>query len=52
MPAACTSTVVPDPFVALAAGRTPFRVADLLALVALIRRWQGAERVNENVPHM
>jgi hypothetical protein len=34
---------VPDPFVTLAAGRAHFRPADLLALVALLRRLRGQD---------
>ena len=36
MPASWTDVVDPDPFVVLAAGRSLFRVEDLLALAALL----------------
>jgi hypothetical protein len=36
LPAAWTDVEGPDPFLALAAGRTFFRVADLLALARLL----------------
>jgi Family of unknown function (DUF5372) len=36
LPRAWTDAADVDPFVALAAGRSPFRVEDLLAVVALI----------------
>ena len=38
LPAAWTDAVAPDPFVVVAAGRSPFRTADLLALAELIGR--------------
>jgi hypothetical protein len=38
LPAEWTDVVAPDPFVALAAGRAPFRTEDLLALAELIAR--------------
>ena len=37
MPVAWTSLVTADPFVVVAAGRSLFRIDDLLALVALLR---------------
>jgi hypothetical protein len=36
LPTGWTDVGEPDPFVALAAGRSPFRVVDLLALAELI----------------
>ena len=36
MPAGWTDVEGPDPFVELAAGRTPFRVDDLLTLARLL----------------
>lgn len=36
LPAAWTDAVEPDPFVVVAAGRSPFRVDDLLALAGLL----------------
>jgi hypothetical protein len=42
LPSAWTDAVEPDAFVALAAGRSAFRVEDLLAVAELIdglRRW-------------
>ena len=45
LPAGWTDVEGPDPFLVLAAGRTHFRVADLLALTTLLaeldRRRQG-----------
>ena len=38
LPARWTSVVAEDPFVVVAAGRSRFRVADLLELVALVAR--------------
>jgi hypothetical protein len=43
LPASWTDAGVPDPFVTLAAGRAHFRPADLLALVALLRRLRGQD---------
>jgi hypothetical protein len=47
LPAAVTDGAVVDPFVALAAGRSPLRVSDLLNLVALVAQLRSArgERV-------
>ena len=36
LPARWTDVDGPDPFLALAAGRTPFRVEDLLALARIV----------------
>lgn len=36
MPAAWTSLAAPDPYVAVAGGRSLFRTEDLMALVALL----------------
>ena len=36
LPAAWTNVVAEDPFVVMAAGRSPFRVEDLLALAELL----------------
>ena len=36
VPAGWTDVIAPDPFVVMAAGRSPLRVADLLALAALV----------------
>jgi len=41
MPASWTDVDGPDPFLELAAGRTPFRVEDLLALVRLLAEIDG-----------
>jgi hypothetical protein len=38
LPAAWTDVVAADPFVVMAAGRCPFRVADLLELADLVER--------------
>jgi hypothetical protein len=43
MPADWTSLATQDPFVIIAAGRSWFRVADLLDLVQMIRRRGGGE---------
>ena len=37
LPAAWTDVAPPDPFVAVAAGRAPFRLEDLRRLAALLR---------------
>jgi hypothetical protein len=37
LPVGWTNIAPEDPFVTVASGRTPFRLADLLALTALIR---------------
>ena len=42
MPVSWTSLALLDPFVALSAGRSLFRVADLLALAHLCQRLIGA----------
>ncbi|MCL0095929.1 Y4bD/Y4pK family protein [Dehalococcoidia bacterium] len=46
MPASWTSVAAPHPFVAMAAGRALFRVEDLLALVALLRRLEGGREIS------
>jgi hypothetical protein len=38
LPAAWTDAAAEDPFVVVAAGRSPFRVADLLDVAALLER--------------
>lgn len=38
LPVTWTDAVEPDPFVIIAAGRCPFRVADLLALADMVSR--------------
>jgi len=38
LPAAWTNAVAEDPFVTVAAGRSPFRTADLLELTELVAR--------------
>jgi hypothetical protein len=43
-PAVWTDQAPADPFVALATGRSPFRIVDLLALAALIERSGGGDR--------
>jgi hypothetical protein len=43
LPAAWTDVEGPDPFLVIAAGRAHFRVADLLALAALLRKLDGKE---------
>jgi hypothetical protein len=56
LPRAWTDAGDPDVFVALAAGRSPFRVEDLLALAALFDRLtRGGARqpaVSEILPHV
>lgn len=42
LPAGWTDAVAVDVFVAMAAGRCPFRVADLVGLAGLIDRFHGA----------
>lgn len=37
VPAGWTDVEGPDPFVAMSAGRSPFRVADLIELAAVLR---------------
>ena len=41
LPASWTSVLPPDPFVALSAGRSAFRVQDLLELARLLRGLRG-----------
>ena len=41
MPAGWTDVEGPDPFLVLAAGRTAFRVEDLVALARLLRELEG-----------
>jgi hypothetical protein len=41
MPAAWTDVEGPDPFLVLAAGRTAFRVEDLVALARLLAELEG-----------
>jgi len=41
LPAAWTDAVAEDPFVRVAAGRSPFRTADLLELADLVARLRG-----------
>ena len=55
VPTAWTDVVEPDVFVAVAAGRSAFRVADLLALAELIevrRLTSGRSRVRRTSPQM
>ena len=63
LPKAWTSAAAEDPFVRMAAGRSAFRVSDLLALAALLDGMDeddGAEKgtvcsasgVKEILPHM
>ena len=40
MPASWTDVVAPDPVVALSAGRSPFRLDDLLELTRLVAAWR------------
>jgi len=47
LPAAWTSIVPPDPSVVLAAGRSAFRVADLLTLSHLISRLEQGQKEEE-----
>ena len=41
LPARWTGVVAEDPFVAMAAGRSHFRVEDLVELAAIVRRLQS-----------
>ena len=41
LPSAWTDAAAPDPFVVVAAGRSAFRVADLLAVAALLDGLRG-----------
>jgi Family of unknown function (DUF5372) len=41
LPAGWTDAVAADPFVVVAAGRVPFRTADLLAAAELVARLRG-----------
>jgi hypothetical protein len=55
MPAEWTDVVADDPFVVVAAGRAPFRAADLLELAALVERLRvtpppGAAGVRGSTP--
>ena len=56
LPASWTSVVAPDPFVALSAGRSFFRIEELVRLVALVRKGEGgckedfADNVKKNKP--
>ena len=43
MPARFTSVAAEDPFVVVAAGRSRFRVVDLLELAALVRKLRSDE---------
>jgi hypothetical protein len=55
LPAAWTDVDPPDPFDVVAAGRCPFRVVDLLALVQLIdaiRPTRRSRRVKPTSPSM
>jgi hypothetical protein len=47
MPASWTTLAALDPFVAVAAGRSLFRVADLLALARLCAQVAGGAAVSE-----
>jgi len=40
LPACWTSVLVPDPFVVVSAGRSLFRVDDLIRLTKLIQEWE------------
>jgi hypothetical protein len=54
VPAGWTDVDPPDPFVVIAAGRSPFRAADLLALAALldgITPTKPAKRVKRSSPN-
>ena len=45
LPASWTDVAGEDPFVAVAAGRSPLRLEDLLQLVDLLDRLRGSEEV-------
>lgn len=48
-PASWTSMAAPDPFVAISAGRSLFRVKDLLALASLLRELSKSADTGQNV---
>jgi hypothetical protein len=50
LPTAWTDAAGEDPFVVLAAGRSPFRVEDLLALADLVSRLDRAGSVDGMTP--
>ncbi len=55
LPAGWTDVDPPDPFVAVAAGRSRFRVEDLVALASLLdglRPVKPSRRVKRTSPHM
>ena len=52
VPAGWTSVAEADPFVTVAAGRSAFRVADLLALADLLQGGGGPGDVKEILPDM
>lgn len=56
LPRAWTSEGDPDPFAVLAAGRSPFRVKDLLALAAIVEELSRGKaprrRVKGTSPHL
>ena len=45
LPASWTDVVGEDPFVTVAAGRSPLRLEDLLQLADLLERLRGSEEV-------
>ena len=49
LPTAWTSVAVPDPFVILSAGRSLFRIEDLLALVTLVGKLSTREETCKEV---
>ena len=48
LPALWTSAAAPDPFVELSAGRSCFRVEDLLRLTELVRRLDEARQSGDD----
>src|SRR5712691_4557411 len=52
LPAVWTSVVAEDAFVAVSAGRSMFRVAELLALARLIEELRGLEQRGRSVKEM
>ena len=48
LPASWTSVAADDPFVAISAGRSPFRVVDLLSMAELVARADESPRPQED----
>jgi len=48
LPASWTSAAADDPFVAISAGRSPFRVVDLLGMAELVARTDESSRLRQD----